>query len=68
MTEETNPDWNRDIPDDEAQQTAREADPDDLGGTSDEPGLTAGGEGTEVRAETDTGGGTPLTEGYDVEE
>jgi hypothetical protein len=59
-----NPDWNRPITDEEAQRTAQHADPDDLGGTGDSPGLTAGGDGTEVRPESDTGGGTPSTGGY----
>jgi hypothetical protein len=61
---EGNPDWNRPIPDDEAQETAREADPDDLGGTEDSIGLTAGGEGTQIGSDEDMAGGTPLTEGY----
>jgi hypothetical protein len=62
--EKGNPDWDRPIPDEEAQKTAREADPDDLGGTETTMGLTAGGEGTEVGGDADSGGGTPLTEGY----
>jgi hypothetical protein len=59
-----NSDWNREIPDSEAQETAREADPDDLGGTSLGSGLTAGGDDTQVRSPDEGRGGTPLTEGY----
>jgi hypothetical protein len=59
-----NPDWNRDIPDSEAQRTAREADPDDLGSTATGSGLMAGGDATEILQTDDSHGGTPLTEGY----
>lgn len=59
-----NPDWNRTVPDDEAQKTAGRADPDDLGGSETGSGLMAGGDGTAVSEGQDTGGGSPLTEGY----
>jgi hypothetical protein len=59
-----NPDWNRDVPDREAQRTAREADPDDLGSTAAGSGLMAGGDATDVEQSDDSNGGTPLTEGY----
>ena len=63
--EEENPDWFRTIPPDEAQRTAREADPDDLGSTSPtEIGLTAGGEGIDIGEDDEGAGGTPYTEGY----
>jgi hypothetical protein len=60
-----NQDWYRTIPPDEAQRTAQEADPDDLGSTSPtDIGLTAGGEGTAVAEDDEGAGGTPYTEGY----
>lgn len=60
-----NDDWDRTVSLDEAQQTAAEADPDDLGGTSPtDGGLTAGGEGTAVGEDDQGAGGTPYTEGY----
>jgi hypothetical protein len=60
-----NDDWDRPVSLNEAQQTAEEADPDDLGGTSPtESGLTAGGEGTAVGEDDQGAGGTPYTEGY----
>ena len=63
--EDENPDWNRTIPDEEAQRTAQQADPDDLGGTSPtDIGLTAGGEGTQIGPDTEDRGGTPYGEGY----
>jgi hypothetical protein len=64
-SEDRNEDWDRPVSLDEAQQTAEEADPDDLGGTSPtESGLTAGGEGTAVGEDDQGAGGTPYTEGY----
>lgn len=46
--------------DEELDATAHDADPDDLGGTGDDPGLTAGGTGTSVGQESGwDGGGTP---------
>lgn len=63
--EEENGDWDRTISLDEAQRTASEADPDDLGGTTPtDSGLTAGGEGTAVGGDEQGAGGTPYTEGY----
>jgi hypothetical protein len=63
--DEGNPDWNRTISDAEAQRTAAQVDPDDLGNTAvTDSGLTAGGEGTQIGDDVDPGGGTPYTEGY----
>ncbi|HEX6508062.1 MAG TPA: hypothetical protein VF221_10555 [Chloroflexota bacterium] len=61
---ESNPDWDRTISLEEAQKTAREADPDDLGSTSPDSGMMAGGDDTEIGPDIDLGGGTPYTEGY----
>jgi hypothetical protein len=60
-----NPDWNRTPSDEEAQQTAREADPDDLG-TSDptDDSIMAGGDATDLGSGDEGAGGTPYTEGY----
>jgi hypothetical protein len=64
-TESENDDWDRTVSLDEAQQTASEADPDDLGSTSPtDSGLTAGGDGTAVGEDDQGAGGTPYTEGY----
>lgn len=50
--------------DEELDATALEADPDDLGGTGGESGLTAGGTGTSVGQESGwSGGGTPRGHG-----
>ncbi len=58
-------DWERTVSLDEAQQTAREADPDDLGGTSpSDGGLTAGGDGTAVEEGDPGAGGAPYSSGY----
>ncbi len=64
-SEEENADWNRTVTDDEAQDTALHADPDDLGSSSStDTSIAAGGDATDLGSGDDGSGGTPYTSGY----